>query len=85
MDFNKSMSGVSAVAGATAAELASLREAAQAQGELAIFGLAGSGTTTVAATLAAGVNKSTADVAQLGNRSGGATGARACPGAFRMD
>ena len=127
-EFNKSMSGVSAVAGATAAEMSQLREAAlqagadtvfsaseaaTAQGELAkagvsvadilggalagslglaaagqldlgqaaeisaqalnIFGLAGDQTTRVADTLAAGANKSAADVAQLGDalRQGG--------------
>ncbi len=127
-EFNKSMSGVSAVAGATAAELDLLREAAlragadtvfsasqasQAEAELAkagvsvsdilggalagslglaaagqidlaqaaeisaqalnIFGLAGDQTTRVADVLAAGANKSAADVAQLGDalRQGG--------------
>lgn len=127
-EFNKSMSGVSAVAGATAAEMSQLREAAlqagadtvfsaseaaTAQGELAkagvsvadilggalagslglaaagqldlgqaaeisaqalnIFGLAGDQTTRVADVLAAGANKSAADVAQLGDalRQGG--------------
>ena len=127
-DFNKSMSGVSAVAGATAGEMAQLREAAlkagadtvfsaseaaTAQGELAkagvsvadilggalagslglaaagqldlgaaaeisaqalnIFGLSGDQTTRVADVLAAGANKSAADVTQLGDalRQGG--------------
>lgn len=133
IDFNKSMSGVSAVAGATAAELDLLREAAlqagadtafsaseaaQAQGELVragvsvsdvlggalagalglaaagqldlanaaeisaqalnIFDLAGSETTRVADVLAAGANKSAADVAQLGDalRQGGLVAAQ---------
>jgi len=127
-EFNKSMSGVSAVAGATAGEMAQLREAAlkagadtvfsaseaaTAQGELAkagvsvadilggalagslglaaagqldlgaaaeisaqalnIFGLSGDQTTRVADVLAAGANKSAADVTQLGDalRQGG--------------
>lgn len=127
-DFNQAVSGVAAVAGATAAEMDALREAALAAGaatafsaseaavaeaELAragvsvadilggaltgsldlaaagqlelgqaaeisaqalnIFGLAGDQTTRVADTLAAGANKSAADVGQLGDalRQGG--------------
>lgn len=132
-EFNKSMSGVSAVAGATAGEMEQLREAALkagadtafsaseaavAQGELAragvsvadilggalagslglaaagqlelgqaaeisaqalnIFGLGGDQTTRVADVLAAGANKSAADVAQLGDalRQGGLVAAQ---------
>ena len=132
-EFNKSMSGVSAVAGATAGEMEQLREAAlkagadtafsaseaaTAQGELAragvsvadilggalagslglaaagqlelgnaaeisaqalnIFNLEGSETTRVADVLAAGANKSAADVAQLGDalRQGGLVAAQ---------
>jgi TP901 family phage tail tape measure protein len=132
-EFNKSMSGVSAVAGATAGELDLLREAAlkagadtafsasqaaTAQAELAragvsvsdilggalagslglaaagqldlgkaaeisaqalnIFNLEGSETTRVADVLAAGANKSAADVTQLGDalRQGGLVAAQ---------
>ena len=128
MDFNAAMSGVSAVAGASAAEMETLREAAlaagaatsfsaseaaAAQGELVkagvsvadvlggalagslglaaagqlelkdaaeisaqamnIFGLAGEDVTHIADVLAAGANKSAADVKQLGDalRQGG--------------
>jgi TP901 family phage tail tape measure protein len=133
-EFNKSMSGVAAVAGATAGELDLLREAAlkagadtafsaseaaAAQGELVragvgisdvlggaltgtlglaaagqldlakaaeisaqalnIFDLAGSDTTRVADVLAAGANKSAADVTQLGDalKQGGLVAAQA--------
>lgn len=132
-DFNQAVSGVAAVAGATAAEMDALREAALAAGaatafsaseaavaeaELAragvsvadilggaltgsldlaaagqlelgqaaeisaqalnIFGLAGDQTTRVADVLAAGANKSAADVKQLGDalRQGGLVAAQ---------